>query len=233
VSRTVVIHQPDFLPWLGFFHRLARADLYIALDHAQFVSGTSRSWTHRDRIKTASGPKWLSLSVRKASLGTPISEVALSPDGAWREANLNLVREAYRQAPHFGLVFPRLEALYAANHERLVDMTLASIDLLSEMLDVRCRRELSSGMEPNGASNEMLVDLLRKRSATRYLSGVGAKSYFDPSPFAAAGIDVVWQEFAHPVYPQLHGAFMPMLSAIDMLFNCGIERSRNILRSCE
>jgi hypothetical protein len=232
VSRTVVIHQPDFLPWLGFFHRMAQADLYIALDHAQFVSGTSRSWTHRDRIKTASGPRWLSLSVRKAPLGTPISEIVLSSDGAWREANLNMVREAYRQAPYFGDVFPRLESLYAAGHERLVDMTIASIDLLSDMLGVRCRREPSSAMQPRGASNEMLVDLLKKCSATHYLSGLGAKAYFDPSPFAGAGIEVIWQAFTHPVYPQLHGTFVPMLSAIDMLLNCGIEQSRTILRSC-
>jgi hypothetical protein len=231
MSRTVVIHQPDFLPWLGFFHRLAKADLYIALDHAQFVSGTSRSWTHRDRIKTASGPKWLSLSVRKAPLGTPISQMLLSPDAAWRQANLDLIRESYRQAPHFTEIFPRLERLYAAGHERLADMTLASIDLLCEPLGVKIERKLSSAMQPAGASNAMLVDLLKKSGASRYLSGRGAEAYFDPAPYAAAGVEVVWQEFAHPVYPQLHGDFVPMLSAIDMLFNCGIAQSRKILRT--
>jgi hypothetical protein len=231
VSRTVVIHQPDFLPWCGFFHRFLRADLYIALDHVQFVSGTSRSWTYRDRIKSPSGPRWLSLSVRKAPLGTPISQIALA-SGAWREANLNLLRESYRQAPYFNEIFPSVEALYAVGHERLVEMTLASIDLLCDLLGVRVQRELSSAMEPAGTSNEMLVDLLKKCGATRYLSGLGAKAYFDPASFATAGIEVAWQEFAHPVYPQLHGAFVPMLSAIDMLFNCGIEQSRTLLRSC-
>ena len=72
MKKVAVIHQPDFLPWPGFFHRLLRADLYIALDHVQFVTGTSRSWTHRDRIKTTSGPRWLSLSTQKAPLDTPI-----------------------------------------------------------------------------------------------------------------------------------------------------------------
>lgn len=233
MSTTVVIHQPDFLPWLGFFHRLVRADLYVALDHVQFVSGTSRSWTHRDRIKTVGGPRWLSLSVRKAALGTPINEMLLAPDDAWREANLNLVRESYRAAPHFAEVFPKLEALYGARHERLVDMTLASIDLLCELLDVRIERKRSSAMAPQGASNEMLVDLLVKCGARRYLSGQGARAYFDPAPYARAGIEVDWQAFAHPVYPQLHGAFVPMLSAIDMLFNCGTQRSRQLLRTAE
>lgn len=232
MNATVVIHQPDFLPWLGFFHRLLKADLYVALDHAQFVSGTSRSWTHRDRIKTPTGPRWLSLSVRKAPLGTPISEMLLSPEVAWREANLNLVRESYRPAPYFAEIFPKLEALYAARHERLMDMTLASIDLLSGLLELRIGRKLSSDLAPRGAANEMLVDLLVKCRARRYLSGQGARTYFDPAPYARAGIEVEWQVFDHPVYPQLYGEFVPMLSAIDMLFNCGAERSREILRAC-
>ena len=229
--RTVVIHQPDFLPWLGFFDRLRRADLYIALDTAQFVSGTSRSWTHRDRIKTARGPRWLSLSVRKAPLGTPIYEVMLAPDRRWRDDNLNLLRESYQRAPYFGEIFPRVEALYEGAQERLAQMTLESIDLLCTLLGVSVERRLSSTMRPAGSSNEMLADLLSKAGATHYLSGQGARAYFRPEPFARAGIEVQWQAYSHPVYPQLHGAFVPMLSAIDMLFNCGIEQSRTILRS--
>jgi len=231
MKRTVVIHQPDFLPWLGFFHRLLRADLYIALDHVQFVTGTSRSWTHRDRIKTAAGPRWLSLSLQKAPLGTPIREMLLSPDHAWRIDNLNLVRESYRGAPYFSEIFPRLERLYASDHSRLVDMTLDSIALLCDLLDIRVEGSLSSEMSPIGTSNEMLADLLRRAGATHYLSGVGAREYFDPLPFARAGIELIWQEFAHPVYPQLHGDFVPMLSAVDMLFNCGIDGSRELIRS--
>src|SRR5207247_10552391 len=126
-----------------------------------------------------------------------------SPDPAWRVDTLNLIRESYRQAAHFRNVFPRLEALYAVGHERLADMTLASIDLLCELLAVKVPRQLSSALQPRGANNEMLVDLLKKAESTHYLSGLGARAYFDPAPFTAAGIKVLWQEFAHPVYPQL------------------------------
>lgn len=231
MTRTVVIHQPDFLPWLGFFHRLLKADLFIALDHVQFVSGTARSWMHRDRIKTPAGPRWLSLSVQKAPLGTPIRDILLSPDPAWRTNNLNLLRESYRKAPYFDEVFPQLQRLYASNYTRLVDITLDAIGLICVMLDIRIERTLSSEMSPGGSSNEMLVALLRRSGATRYLSGTGARDYFDAAPFARAEIEVIWQDFTHPVYPQLHGGFEPMLSAIDMLFNCGAERSRELLRS--
>lgn len=230
MTRSVVIHQPDFLPWLGYFHRLLQADLFIALDHVQFVTGTSRSWTHRDMIKTPQGAKWLSLRVQKAPFGTPIQDVLLAPGAEWRQDNLNLVRENYRKCPYFDEVFPRLEQLYAQPYQRMVEMNLASLDLLEEALDVKTPRMISSQMEPQGTSTAMLVDLLKKAGATRYISGQGARAYLDAELFEKAGIELVWQEFRHPVYPQGHGAFIPMLSSIDALFNCGLDGTRQLLR---
>ncbi|HJR56530.1 MAG TPA: WbqC family protein, partial [Rhizomicrobium sp.] len=217
MSHSAVIHQPDFLPWLGYFHRLLEADLFIALDHVQFVTGTSRSWTHRDVIKTPQGAKWLSLRVQKAPFGISIRDVQLAPGREWRQDNLNLIRESYRKAPHFAEVFPRLEELYTQPIENMAEMNLASLDLLEDMLDVKTPRLISSQMSPQGSSTAMLVDLLRKAGATRYISGQGARAYLDESLFAKAGIELVWQAFHHPVYPQLHGPFLPMLSSVDAL----------------
>jgi hypothetical protein len=230
MSRSVVIHQPDFLPWLGYFHRLTGANLFIALDHVQFVTGTSRSWTHRDMIKTPQGAKWLSLRVQKAPFGTPIRDVLLAPGADWRPDNLNLIRENYRKAPHFDEVFPRLEELYALPTENMAEMNLASLDLLEGMLGVKTPRLVSSQMSPQGSSTAMLVDLLQKAGVTRYISGQGARAYLDEDLFAKAGIELVWQAFRHPVYRQLHGEFLPMLSSIDALFNCGPEGTRALLR---
>jgi hypothetical protein len=230
MSRVVVIHQPDFLPWLGFFHRLLKADLFIALDHVQFVGGTSRSWTHRDMIKTPQGARWLSVRVQKAPLGTAIRDIRLVSDGSWRAENLNLLRENYRKAPFFAEVFPLVEQLYAGSHDRMAAMNLAGLDLLENLLDTKTPRMLSSEMAPQGASTAMLVDLLRKAEATHYISGLGARAYLDSARLEQAGIELMWQKFTHPTYPQLHGAFLPMLSSIDILFNCGVRRSREILR---
>jgi hypothetical protein len=230
VSRSVVIHQPDFLPWLGYFHRLLKADLFIALDHVQFVTGTSRSWTHRDMIKTPQGAKWLSLRVQKAPFGTPIRDVLLAPGADWRRDNLNMVRENYRKSPYFDEVFPRLEQLYAQPGETMAEMNLASLDLLEDMLNVKTPRLISSQMSPQGASTPMLVDLLKKAGATRYISGQGARAYLETDLFEKAEIELVWQDFRHPVYPQAHGAFIPMLSSIDALFNCGLDGTRKLLR---
>lgn len=231
MSKTVVIHQPDFLPHIGFFHRFLHADLYVVLDHVQFVNGTSRSWTHRDRIKTPRGAQWLTVSVRKAPHDTLINAVELS-DTEWRSQNLNLIRENYRDAPYFRVIFTELEKLYALPCTKLAGFTTSSIEMLAQLFGIAIPSVLSSSLQPDGHKNELLVDILRKVGATRYLSGLGARSYFDPIPFSKAGIAVDWQDFKHPVYPQLHGEFIPYLSSIDLLFNCGIERSREILRSC-
>ncbi len=231
MSRTAVIHQPDFLPHLGFFDRLLRADVFVLLDNAQYVDSTSRSWTHRDKIKTPKGARWISLSVKRAPRDTPICEIELSNDVDWRANNINLLRENYRKSPYFAEIFPEIEKLYALPCVKLSDFNRASIELLNRLFDIRIEMVTATSLSPKGKSNELLVDILKKVGADRYLSGPGARAYFRPEPFAAAGIEVLWQDFRHPVYSQLHGDFVPYLSSIDLLLNCGIDLSRKILRN--
>ncbi len=228
--KTVVIHQPDFLPYIGFFHRLLHADLFVLLDHVQFVTKGSRSWTHRDKIKTAQGERWLTVGVKKTSLGTPINEVMLA-DTDWREQSLNLIKQNYRKAPYFLQLFPELETLYALPVERLMDFNVQSINIILDWFDLNIPVVYSSQLTPEGKKNELLVDLLTKVSASHYLSGEGARSYFAPKVFDDAGIEVQWQEFNHPEYHQQFGKFIPYLSSIDLFFNCGIENARQILRN--
>lgn len=229
--KVVVIHQPDFVPYLGFFHRFLHADMYIALDHVQFVH-SNRSWTHRDKIKTAQGEKWLTVSVKKAPRDAAINRIELSTETDWRQDNLRLLEQNYRKAPYYGELMPQIEKLYAQPLHLLSDFNMASIEMLMDLLDVRIPWVWSSSLDPAGAKNELLVGLLQKVSATHYLSGVGARDYFDPAPFEAASIEVVWQNFTHPVYAQQFGEFVPYLSALDVLFNHGITASREILRRC-
>ncbi len=231
MSRTVVIHQPDFLPYLGFFHRFLHADLWVILDSVQFVTGTSKSWTNRDKIKTPAGEKWITIAVKKTGIDTKISDVLLSDTVAWRENNLNLLKQNYRKSPFYEEIIPYVNELYSFQCERMIDFNLRSIDMILDLFNVRIEKVRASTLNPEGTKNRLLVDILKKVKADSYLSGVGAKAYFDLKPFAEAGISVVWQDFKHPVYPQLHGEFIPFLSSIDLLFNCGINSSRTILRS--
>ncbi len=230
-SKTVVIHQPDFLPYLGFFHRLLHADVFVILDTVQFVSGGNQSWHNRDLIKTRHGNKWITVSVKKPSFGTIINEVLLSDTTDWRAKNLNLIIENYNKSIFFNAIFPYIESLYSYNCRKLVDFTYKSIEILMELFDLQIEVMWTSKLKPRGKSNNLVVDILQKVNATHYLSGLGAKCYYDPAPYESAGIHVVWQNFKHPVYPQCHGEFIACLSSIDLLFNCGIKRSREILYS--
>jgi hypothetical protein len=196
----------------------------------QFVSGTSRSWQNRDKIKTAQGEKWITVSVQRAPVGTAIKDIFLS-ESNWRRDNLNLVHNSYSKAPFFDEVMPYINDLYRFECKRLMEFNLKSSEVLMKLFGIKIKTEMASDLDPVGKSNALLVDILKRVKADKYLSGVGARAYYDPVPFAAAGIEVIWQDFKHPVYPQLHGDFIPYLSSIDLLFNCGIAKSREILRS--
>jgi hypothetical protein len=225
--KTVVIHQPDFMPYLGFFHRLLNADLFVILDDVQFLR---RGWHHRDKIKTSQGDSWITLGIQKSPQDTKISDILLSGEN-WREKHLNLLRQNYNKSQYFTEIHPYIEKLYSTQYEKMMDFNLASIRMLMNLFDIKIDIEYSSQYNIKTKANELLVDILKEVNATHYLSGIGAKDYFKQEPFDDANIEVIWQEFKHPVYPQINGEFIPFLSSIDLLFNCGIERSREILRS--
>lgn len=232
MTKTVVIHQPDFAPYLGFFHRFLHADFYIVLDHVQFVN-SNRGWTHRDKIKTSMGEKWLSLSVKKAPRDTPINAIELATSTDWITDNQNLLRQNYRKASGFEEVMPQVEALYREPPLLMRDFNLRWLEAFMDMLDVRIPFVLSSSLEPEGQKNELLIDLLGKVGASHYLSGLGARNYMEPEKFSEAGISLLWQEFDHPAYPQQFGEFIPYLSILDIFFNCGVSGARALLRSCK
>lgn len=229
--RVVCIHQPDFLPYLGFFHRLLATDVFVYLDDAQFLRRGS-GWHNRDKIKTAAGERWLTVPVRAGRLERRICDVALSEQPHWREKHLNLLREHYRGAPFFGACYPEIEALYRAEATMMVDFNVRLLRHFYRVFGLQVDARYASDLAVPGHSNERLINLIRAVGGTHYLSGTGARAYLDETMFAAAGITVVWQRFAHPVYPQLHGAFTPGLSCIDALFNCG-PAVAGMLRSCD
>lgn len=228
MRKTVVIHQPDFLPYLGFFDRLLDSDLYIVLDHVQYIKG---GWQNRDKIKSPEGERWLTVPLQlKRKTFLPYNEVKITENDDWKNVHLNTLTRSYKDSPYFSEFFEIIEEIYLSRFSLMIDLNVKLLKKLMEVFDIEIETVLSSTLYPQGNSNQMLVDLLKKTNSTHYLSGVGARNYFIEKPFQDAGIKVVWQNFVHPVYPQLHGDFIPYLSCIDLLFNCGIENSRKILR---
>jgi hypothetical protein len=213
--RVVTIHQPDFLPWLGFFQRWQAADLYVVLDDVQFIR---RGWHHRDRVKTARGPAWLTVPVRKKGrFHQLINQVELAEDPDWRTGHLDALAAAYAQAPNRGPVLAGLERIYARGHARLVDLNLELLVWAGAELGIETPYLLSSELGVEAGGTERLAELARAVGGAVYLTGTGSRDYLDQDRMAEAGLEVRWQEFRHPVYPQLHGEFAPMLSVVDYL----------------
>lgn len=228
-DKIVVIHQPDFMPYLGFFDRLLKADIYVVFDNVQYVR-SSRGWTSRDKIKTQNGEKWLSVSTQKAARDTAINQILLSQDSGWREDNLNLLHENYKKSLYYSEIMPYISELYRYQCEHMMDFNLQSIKMLMQLFDIHIDIVIASELNPTGKSNTLIIDIMKKLGCTKYLSGVGARDYYIPELYEEAGIEVIWQDFKHPVYKQQYEGFIPYLSSIDMLFNCGIEESRRLLR---
>lgn len=229
-EKVIVIHQPDFMPYLGFFDRLLHADTYVVLETAQYVNGTSRSWMNRDKIKTEKGEQWITVCVKKAPRETQIKDILLIDDGKWQKNNLGLFHQNYRRAEYYKEIMPYVEKLYGTKYTRFWEFSFASIKMLIELFGIDIEIVFASDLEPQGKNNDMIVDIMHKLGAKTYLSGIGAADYYEPAVYERAGVKVIWQEFAHPIYPQQFGEFIPYLSSIDLLFNCGIKRSRSILR---
>lgn len=227
---TVVVLQPGYLPWLGFFDQLRRADVFVYYDDVQY---DKHGWRNRNRIKTQNGPLWLTVPVRHRGEGFPrILDVEIDRGTPWARKHVASVRQAYARAPFLHRYLPELEALLQRQWTHLVDLDIASVDLLAGWLGLTCRIERSSRLGIAGERSERLVNVCRRFGASTYVSGDAAEAYLEVPLFERHGIAVEWQRFVHPVYPQLHGAFVPYLSALDLLLNCGDDAHDVLAAAC-
>ncbi len=230
-------HQPNYLPYLGFFHKIALADLYLVVDTTQFVKRGPFGWIHRNKIRVPHGQggdgwAWLSLPVKTSGkFEQPIIECELDERVPWRRKHWRSIEQQYAKAPHWQLYAPRFAAIYEREWTHLSPLAEALIREVLDCLEIRTPVRRLSELGVTGKAGDLIVEFCRALGADRYLSGVHGKDYLDPEVFRRAGIELVFQEFHHPVYPQIHGGeFVPNLSALDLLFNCGPE-SRKILLS--
>ncbi len=217
--KTICIHQPDFVPYLGFFDRLLRTDHFILLDNVQFIR---RGWQHRDQIKTCAGkPTWLTLSLQKGDYHQKISDVHLSDGQEWKKDNLALLKQSYAKSRYFDLIYPEVEAIYGAGHRRLIDFNMAFLNMALRLFRIEVHISFASSYPVTSSSSQRLLDLVLAVQGDNYHTGTGSSDYLEEALFAEAGVTVSWQSFKHPTYPQLHGGFQPMLSCLDLFFNCG------------
>jgi len=221
----VAIHQPCFLPWLGYMERMKQADLFILLDHVQFER---RGYQSRTRICVDEREQWLTVPVQQHSRDERIMDklIANPEPGAPLTWAINLARtlhHAYRNAPYLATYESELKALLETPQETLEGLNLALLHWLRQALDIDTPLVRSADLEVQGARSELILNLCLAVGADTYLAGMGgSRQYLDQEAFARAGVHILWQDFRPFVYPQWgSSSFIPGLSAVDLLFNMG------------
>ena len=226
----VTILQPSYLPWLGFFEQMSRSDKFVLLDDVQY---TRRDWRNRNRIRVRENWIWLTVPVQqKSRFSQSLLETRIDNSVSWRRKHLETLRQHYCKAPFFEKYFPRCQQVYEKDWTFLFDLCLESINLIKEEMGIETPLLRSSEMKPGGEKTERLVSICRELGATHYLSGESGSNYIAEEDFSSQGIALEYQNYEHPVYPQRYTGFVPHLSAIDLLFNCG-EQSLGILKQDE
>lgn len=227
--RIVTIHQPNFLPWLGFFHKMLQADVFILLDNVPF---SKNSYQNRVEIKSAHGPQWLTVPVlTKGRSGQLTCDVAVNPTERWRRTHLGALRSNYQPAPFYDDVMAWLRPLYKRKPTKLTPFNYALIEVVREQLGLSTELIPASSLDVDGSASELLLDLVLATGGDVYLSGPSGHDYLDTALFNDAGVDVHFQDFDHPTYPQLHGEFISELSILDLLMNVGPTEARRRLQN--
>ena len=224
----VAIMQPTYLPWSGYFGLMQSVDVFVLLDSVQFAR---RSWQQRNQIKTANGAQWLSVPVQcKGKRDKLICEVEQDKSSGFAATHRRSIEMSYAKTPHFRQYADTLLPLLDNGSPLLADLTIGLILQLKAQLGITTRVLRSSELDGSGAKADLLASLCRQIDATTYVSPPGSKDYLDESDaFENIGVPVQYYEFKHPEYPQPFGEFLPYMSIIDMLFNCG-ERSPELIR---
>ncbi|HLP61300.1 MAG TPA: WbqC family protein [Candidatus Deferrimicrobium sp.] len=221
-KKIVAIHQPNFMPWLGFFYKWSKADLMVFLDDVAFTKG---SYINRTRIRDAANEQWLTIPVhQKGRLNQPIAETGIKNDLPWRDSVLGKLRSCYGKARYFKNYFLGFEAVIMKEHLLLAGLNIELLQWLAGLLEIKTPWVLSSSLEGvSGKATDRLVSICRQLGASAYLSGFGGQKYQEEEEFKKHHIELAVYDFQHPVYPQRGEEFIPGLSIIDLLFNCGTE----------
>lgn len=228
--RLIAGHQPNLYPYGGFFAKAASVAHFVIVDTTQYVK---KEYHNRNRVKLADGAAhWLGIPVKTAGRFTQrLDEVEIDPAGAWRAAHVKTLRGAYGRCPHFAWCWARFEELLARDWVRLVDFNMAVIALCMELLGIATPCVRASELGAQGKKTELILDLCRRTGGDAYLHGMHGRDYADFAFLAAHGVASFVQEFSAPHYAQPWGPFVPNLSIIDVLFNCGPDARELLLHS--
>lgn len=224
----IAIHQPNFLPWLGYFYKILNADIFVIIDNVQFVKN---SICNRNKIKDPNGnPFWITVPVRRSKgLMINFNELEINYAPNWQKKIIKQIESAYHKTLYFKSYFSEFENIIKEEYVNLAQLNIILIKQACSILQINTPIYISSETGIDfGKKNEMLVNITNYFEGTVYFSGRGAKKYNDEELFKKNNIELRYTDFQHPVYSQIGNKFIPNLSIIDLLFNCG-EKSGSVL----
>lgn len=218
----IVITQPMFFPWVGMLEQLSLADQFIFYDDVQFSKG---SFVNRVQIKTVTGSKWLTVPLRRFTLGQRIQEVEIDTSRDWRHQHLNLLRQAYHEAPYYETMIGLVNEVFDADYDNIADLSIASMIVLSRFfrLDTCTTFYKSSNLPIGGSGSQRVLDIVGYLKGTRYITGLGGANYLDHEAFEKSSVEVLYMSYRKSPYNQLHGSFTPYVSSLDLVANMGFE----------
>jgi len=227
---TLSAHQPQYLPWLGYFHKIYSSEIFVFLDNVQYKK---REYQNRNRIRTRDNSIWLTVPVLTNDNSYPnISDVRIDNSQDWRNSHWKSLYLNYSRALFFKKYSDFFEDLYKREWDKLIDLNICIIRHINTILGITTSMYLSSQLNIKAKGTERIIDICKSLQADTYLSGMGGKDYLEEDMFKADSIKLVYQDFVHPIYTQLNMKdekdFIPNLSIVDLIFNHG-PKSLDIL----
>lgn len=222
------IHQPDFFPYYGYFNKIYKSNVYIVMDNVQL---SKSGWTHRDKIKTNKEVNWITIPIKNIKKKQLIKDCLINNDVNWKKKHINMIKENYKNSKFINEGIEIINDLYKLNTNYLFEFNFNIINKLFEIFKINVDIKLLSQLDLNGEKSELLVKILKKINSNLYLSGEGAKNFIDLDLFKYNNIEVVFNNFNHPIYEQIHGNFVKNLSILDIILNCGITETEKLIKN--
>lgn len=215
----ISIMQPAYLPWLGFFELMVNSEIFVLLDTVQY---NKKSWRNRNKIRTKNGWIWLTVPVSvKGKFQQLTKDVKINNQIPWQAKHLNAIRINYSRSPFFEEYITDLEKIYSRGWEDLVSLDLELINFFIKRLGIATTIIKSSELNTLGKGNEHIINICKKLNADELYDSQGARVFIEQELFDREGIRVIFQDYRHPLYEQAHKPFIPCMSTLDLLFNCG------------
>lgn len=215
----VSIHQPDYIPYIGYFYKIAAADKFVFLDDCQFSNDNFHHW---NRIKTPQGECRLKIPV-EYNFGNPIIKVRTKDEINWKEKHLKTIEMNYKKSRYFKDVFSGLRELILSDYNNLADQNIEINKWICSRFGMDTKFYRSSEMNIETSKEERVIDICKEIGATTYISGKGAKAYQVEEHFTERCVNLRYTNYHTFQYDQLWGDFLPNMSVIDFVFNCGFD----------